>query len=49
VAQGELKKKCNKTLTFCIFSWHACVMAETWRYRGQEIGGEQLAFLREFA
>ena len=23
-------------------------MAETWRYRGQEIGGEQLAFLREF-
>src|SRR5438128_11915951 len=27
---------------------HAAVMAETWRYRGQEIGGEQLAFLREF-
>jgi hypothetical protein len=23
-------------------------MAETWRYRGQEIGGEQIAFLREF-
>ena len=23
-------------------------MAETWRYRGQEIGSEQLAFLREF-
>ena len=23
-------------------------MAETWRYRGQESGGEQLAFLREF-
>jgi hypothetical protein len=23
-------------------------MAETWRYRGQEIGGEQLVFLREF-
>jgi len=23
-------------------------MAESWRYRGQEIGGEQLAFLREF-
>src|SRR3990172_705449 len=23
-------------------------MAETWRYRGQEIGGEQLAFLRQF-
>ena len=23
-------------------------MAETWRYRGQEIGGEELAFLREF-
>ena len=23
-------------------------MAETWRYRGQEIGGEQLTFLREF-
>jgi hypothetical protein len=23
-------------------------MGETWRYRGQEIGGEQLAFLREF-
>jgi len=23
-------------------------MAEIWRYRGQEIGGEQLAFLREF-
>ncbi len=26
----------------------AAVMAETWRYRGQEIGGEQLTFLREF-
>jgi hypothetical protein len=23
-------------------------MAETWRYRGQEIGGEQIAFLKEF-
>src|SRR6476661_8200016 len=23
-------------------------MAEVWRYRGQEIDGEQLAFLREF-
>src|SRR5438477_15904 len=23
-------------------------MAETWRYRGQEISGEQIAFLREF-
>src|ERR671924_1300727 len=23
-------------------------MAETWRYRGQEIDGQQLAFLREF-
>src|SRR5574337_416587 len=23
-------------------------MEETWRYRGQEIGSEQLAFLREF-
>jgi hypothetical protein len=23
-------------------------MPETWRYRGQEIGGEQIAFLREF-
>jgi hypothetical protein len=23
-------------------------MAETWRYRGQEIGSEQIAFLREF-
>ena len=23
-------------------------MGETWRYRGQEIGGEQIAFLREF-
>src|ERR1035438_4462269 len=23
-------------------------MAETWRYRGQEIGGEQITFLREF-
>ena len=23
-------------------------MVETWRYRGQEIGGEQIAFLREF-
>lgn len=23
-------------------------MAETWRYRGQEIGGDQIAFLREF-
>ena len=23
-------------------------MGEAWRYRGQEIGGEQIAFLREF-
>ena len=23
-------------------------MRETWRYRGQEIGGEQIVFLREF-
>ena len=23
-------------------------MPETWRYRGQEIGSEQVAFLREF-
>ena len=23
-------------------------MPETWRYRGQEISGEQIAFLREF-
>ena len=23
-------------------------MGETWRYRGQEIGSEQVAFLREF-
>ena len=23
-------------------------MAETWRYRGQEIGGQQIAFLKEF-
>ena len=23
-------------------------MGETWRYRGQEIGGEQIIFLREF-
>src|SRR4051795_10203756 len=23
-------------------------MAETWRYRGQEISGEQIAFLKEF-
>ena len=23
-------------------------MAETWRYRGQEIGSEQIVFLREF-
>jgi hypothetical protein len=23
-------------------------MVETWRYRGQEIGSEQIAFLREF-
>jgi hypothetical protein len=23
-------------------------MAETWRYRGQEIGTEQIVFLREF-
>src|SRR5512135_3195067 len=23
-------------------------MVETWRYRGQEIGGEQIAFLRDF-
>src|SRR3970040_1070856 len=35
-------------LAFCFVFWHAAVMAETWRYRGQEIGVEQLAFLREF-
>src|SRR5438552_6299817 len=23
-----------------------CLMAETWRYRGQEIGSEQIVFLR---
>jgi len=45
VAQGELKKK---GLTFRAFFWHAAVMPETWRYRGQTIDSEQVAFLREF-
>lgn len=35
-------------LTFCFFFWHAVAMPETWRYRGQEIDGDQVAFLREF-
>lgn len=44
MAQGELKKE----LTFCLVFWHAAVMPETWRYRGQTIDSEQVAFLREF-
>ncbi len=28
--------------------WHAAVMPETWRYRGQTIGNEEVVFLREF-
>jgi hypothetical protein len=28
--------------------WHAAVMAETWRYRGQTFGSEEVVFLREF-
>src|SRR5882672_9384450 len=28
--------------------WHAAVMPETWRYRGQTIGSEEVVFLREF-
>jgi hypothetical protein len=28
--------------------WHAAVMAEMWRYRGQEIDSEQIAYMREF-
>jgi Domain of unknown function (DUF4338) len=47
VAQSKLKSH-NKRLAFCFFLWHAAVMAETWRYRGQEIGSEQIVFLREF-
>src|SRR5207247_708727 len=43
-----VKNSCNKTLTFCLDLWHAAVMPETWRYRGQEIGSEQIVFLREF-
>jgi hypothetical protein len=31
---------------FCLC--HAAVMEQTWRYRGQEIGSEQIAFLRAF-
>src|SRR5450759_4848883 len=35
----------------CVFHfWHAAVMpeTETWRYRGQTIASDQIAFLREF-
>jgi hypothetical protein len=28
--------------------WHAAVMPETWRYRGQTLGSEEVVFLREF-
>jgi Domain of unknown function (DUF4338) len=44
VAESELKK----VLAFCCDLWHAAVMAETWRYRGQTIGPEEIAFLRQF-
>src|ERR1017187_10334277 len=40
----------NKRLAFCFPFWHAAVMPEAkiWRYRGQTIDREQIAFLREF-
>src|SRR5450631_1753586 len=40
----------KKRLAFCFHLWHSAVMpeAETWRYRGQTIDREQIAFLREF-
>src|SRR5712692_9788052 len=28
--------------------WHAAVMPEKWRYRGQTMGSEEVVFLREF-
>src|ERR1022692_3746863 len=45
---GVAKNQLNKRLAFCFFPWHAADMPETWRYRGQEIVSEQIAFLREF-
>jgi len=48
VAQSELKKNKTKPLRSDFFSCHAAVMEEMWRYRGQEIGSEQIVFLREF-
>jgi len=47
MAQSELNK-IKQNPCVLIFFWHAAVMTETWRYRGQEIGSEQIAFLREF-
>jgi hypothetical protein len=44
VAESELKK----VLAFWLNFWHAAVMPETWRYRGEIIDGERIAFLREF-
>src|SRR5450755_4073164 len=40
----------KKRLAFCFHLWHSAVMpeAETWRYRGQTIDREQIAFLRGF-
>jgi hypothetical protein len=35
-------------LTFWFCLCHAAAMEQTWRYRGQEIGSEQIAFLRAF-
>ena len=50
VAKSKLNLTLNKRLAFCFHFWHAAVMpeAETWRYRGQTIDREQIAFLREF-
>jgi hypothetical protein len=35
-------------LTFWLKLWHAAVMPEQWRYRGQNIDSGQVVFLREF-
>ena len=47
MAQSELRKPKQNTCVL-IFAVSCCVMAETWRYRGQEIDSQQIAFLQEF-
>jgi hypothetical protein len=48
MAQGKLKGSATKYLRSDFLSVMLTVMGETWRYRGQEIGSDQIAFLREF-